>query len=68
MKLKNVTLAAALLAVLTGCGSSGGGSNNSAPNAEINNNQATQAQIEQQKAEVEATTLSSSKHPKTSRR
>ena len=53
MKLKNVTLAAALLAVLTGCGSSGGGSNNSAPNAEINNNQATQAQIEQQKAEVE---------------
>ena len=53
MKLKNVTLATALLAVLTGCGSSGGGSNNSAPNAEINNNQATQAQIEQQKAEVE---------------
>ena len=53
MKLKNVTLAAALLAVLTGCGSSGGGNNNSAPNAEINNNQATQAQIEQQKAEVE---------------
>ncbi|WP_455483818.1 factor H binding protein domain-containing protein [Haemophilus parahaemolyticus] len=52
MKLKNVTLAAALLAVLTGCGSSGG-SNNSAQNAEINNNQATQAQIEQQKAEVE---------------
>ena len=53
MKLKNVTLAAALLAVLTGCSSSGGGSNNSASNAEINNNQATQAQIEQQKAEVE---------------
>ena len=53
MKLKNVTLATALLIALTGCGSSGGGSNNSAPNAEINNNQATQAQIEQQKAEVE---------------
>ena len=53
MKLKNVTLAAALLAVLTGCGSSGGGSNNSAQNAEINNNQVTQAQIEQQKAEIE---------------
>ena len=53
MKLKNVTLATALLIALTGCGSSGGGSNNSAPNAEIDNNQATQAQIEQQKAEVE---------------
>ena len=53
MKLKNVTLATALLIALTGCGSSGGGSNNSAPNAEINNNQATQAQIEQQKSEVE---------------
>lgn len=52
MKLRNVTLATALLIVLTGCGSSGGGSN-SAQNAEINNNQATQAQLEEQKAEVE---------------
>ena len=51
MKLKNVTLAAALLTVLTGCGSSGG-SSNPTPNAEVNNNQATQAQLAQQQAEV----------------
>ncbi len=45
MKLKNVTIATALLAVLTGCGSSGGGS--STPNT----NQPT-AQNEQNRQQV----------------
>lgn len=53
MKLKNVTLAAALLAVLTGCGSNGSGNNNATPNSEVHNNQATQAQLAKQRAELE---------------
>lgn len=53
MKLKNVTLAAALLAVLTGCGSNGSGNNNATPNSEVYNNQATQAQLAKQRAELE---------------
>lgn len=50
MKLKNITLATAILLALTGCGSSGGGSsnnNNPAPNAEIQN------QLNEQKSLVD---------------
>ncbi|EIG26932.1 putative lipoprotein, partial [Haemophilus paraphrohaemolyticus HK411] len=45
MKLKNVTIATALLAVLTGCGSSGGNSST------LNTNQPT-AQNEQNRQQV----------------
>ncbi|MCR1837545.1 hypothetical protein NSA18_06495 [Pasteurella caecimuris] len=47
MKLKNLSVATALLLALTGCGSSGGNDNRPAtPNNEIKNNQATQQQSE----------------------
>ena len=54
MNMKKLTLASVIMLALTGCGSNGGGSSNSTLNAEVNNNQATQAQVQQQKAEVEA--------------
>ncbi|WP_244149143.1 factor H binding protein domain-containing protein [Rodentibacter mrazii] len=47
MKLKNLSVATALLLALSGCGSSGGNDNRPAtPNNEIKNNQATQQQSE----------------------
>ena len=54
MNMKKLTLASVIMLALTGCGSNGGGSSNSTLNAEVNNNQATRAQVQQQKAEVEA--------------
>ena len=54
MNIQKTMLATALLAFLTGCGSSGGGSSQPTPNNEVKNDQATQAQIEKQKAEVQA--------------
>lgn len=54
MNMKKLTLASAIMLALTGCGSSGGGSNNPTPNTEVNNNHIIQTQVQQQKAEVEA--------------
>ncbi|MCQ9121664.1 hypothetical protein MUU45_001218 [Rodentibacter pneumotropicus] len=54
MKLKNLSVATALLLTLTGCGSGGGSNNNPNANTAINNNQTTQAQLEKQKAELQA--------------
>ena len=54
MNIQKTMLATALLAFLTGCGSSGGGSSQPIPNNEVKNDQATQAQVEKQKNEVQA--------------
>ena len=54
MNIQKTMLATALLAFLTGCGSSGGGSSQPTPNNEVKNDQATQAQVEKQKNEVQA--------------
>lgn len=56
MKLKNLSIATALLLVLTGCGSSGGGNSDNrptTPNNEIQNNQTTQNQANAQQAELD---------------
>ncbi|OOF45976.1 hypothetical protein BKK51_04435 [Rodentibacter trehalosifermentans] len=57
MKLKNISVATALLLALTGCGSSGGGGSSdrasSTPNNEIRNDQSTQDQASQQQAELD---------------
>ena len=56
MKLKNLSIATALLLVLTGCGSSGGGNSDNrptTPNNEIQNNQTTQNQANTQQAELD---------------
>lgn len=55
MKLKNLSIATALLLALTGCGSSGGGNsdNRPTPNNEIQNNQTTQNQANTQQAELD---------------
>ena len=49
MNIQKTMLATALLAFLTGCGSSGGGSSQPTSNNEVKNDQATQAQVEKQK-------------------
>ncbi len=54
MNIQKTMLATALLAFLTGCGSSGGGSSQPTSNNEVKNDQATQAQVEKQKNEVQA--------------
>ena len=54
MNIQKTMLATALLAFLTGCGNSGGGSSQPTPNNEVKNDQATQAQVEKQKNEVQA--------------
>ncbi|MBF0785849.1 hypothetical protein E4T80_10275 [Muribacter muris] len=54
MKLKNLSVATALLLALTGCGSSGGGNSNPNSNTAINNDQTTQAQLKKQKVELQA--------------
>lgn len=56
MKLKNLSIATALLLALTGCGSSGGGNSDNrptTPNNEIKNNQTTQNQANTQQAELD---------------
>ena len=56
MKLKNLSIATALLLALTGCGSSGGGNSDNSPttpNNEIQNNQTTQNQANTQQAELD---------------
>lgn len=56
MKLKNLSIATALLLALTGCGSSGGGNSDNSPttpNNEIQNNQTTQNQANAQQAELD---------------
>ena len=56
MKLKNLSIATALLLALTGCGSSGGGNSDNrptTPNNEIQNNQTTQNQANAQQAELD---------------
>ena len=56
MKLKNLSIATALLLALTGCGSSGGGNSDNpptTPNNEIQNNQTTQNQANTQQAELD---------------
>lgn len=56
MKLKNLSIATALLLALTGCGSSGGGNSDTpptTPNNEIQNNQTTQNQANTQQAELD---------------
>lgn len=56
MKLKNLSIATALLLALTGCGSSGGGNSDNSPttpNNEIQNNQTTQNQANAQRAELD---------------
>ena len=56
MKLKNLSIATALLLALTGCGSSGGGNSDNrptTPNNEIKNNQTTQNQANAQQAELD---------------
>lgn len=59
MKLKNLSIATALLLALTGCGSSGGGNSRNSdnrpttPNNEIQNNQTTQNQANAQQAELD---------------
>ena len=54
MNIQKTMLATALLAFLTGCGSSGGSSSQPTSNNEVKNDQATQAQAEKQKNEVQA--------------
>lgn len=56
MKLKNLSIATALLLALTGCGSSGGENSDNrptTPNNEIKNNQTTQNQANTQQAELD---------------